>query len=205
MAYNANIPQPADQLKNSQPQILANFQEINTALNVNHVGFNVADQGKHKFIQFPQQVADPATNPTEYAQYTKLGLFSGSTEVLLRTPNSASIVNMTERYISPSDGWYQLPCGIIVKWVVANIPVTLNTVGILYNFVWPVPNNIPFTVAPFNYSFCFSSIDANDINLIATVDMVQSTNLQFFGRLRASSLPAVNVPAFSVIVTAYGI
>ena len=43
MAYNQNIPQPADQLKNSQPQLLANFQEINTILDVNHVGFNLGD------------------------------------------------------------------------------------------------------------------------------------------------------------------
>ena len=28
MPYNANIPQATDQLSNSQPQILANFQEL---------------------------------------------------------------------------------------------------------------------------------------------------------------------------------
>lgn len=205
MAYNANIPQPGDQLKNSQPQILANFQEINTALAVNHVGFNVADQGKHKFIQMPQQGANPTTAATEYAMFTKAGLFSGSTETLLRKPNNGTTVNITEKRLSATDGWYQLPSGIIVKYQKVDIPLAASTPGIDFNFLWSTVDTIAFTSAPFNYSIIFLSSGSVNIRLIPYVDTVQSTNLACYVRLCPAVLPTVNLPAFSVIVTAYGI
>ena len=49
MAYLNNIPQATDRIKDSQPQILANFAEIQTLVGVNHVNFNAVDQGKHTF------------------------------------------------------------------------------------------------------------------------------------------------------------
>lgn len=205
MAYNQNIPQPADQLKNSQPQILANFQEINTALNVNHVGFNVADEGKHKFIQFPQQVADPATNPTEYAQYSKAGLFSNATEVVFRTPSSASIVNITEAKFNLADGWYQLPSGLIVKWFFVAIPNSPGVTNLTYDFVWPIASSIPFGVAPIFTSFCFFGATGQIIRLIPSVDITQSTATHFYGRLDAPTSAPINVTPFNIMVTSYGI
>lgn len=205
MAYNSNIPQPADQLKNSQPQLLANFQEINTALNVNHVGFNVADEGKHKFIQFPQQIANPNTNPTEYAMFSKAGLYSGSTEALFRKPNNGSTVNVTEYRFGASDGWWQLPSGIIVKYVRATIPATLNTSGINVDFVWPVVDSIPFTTAPFNYYFTLLGDTNQNIRLIPSVDATLTTNLRMYFRLNTPTASTINVSAFDIVVTAYGI
>ena len=61
MAYSPNIPQPTDIPANSQPQLLANFQGINTLINVNHIGFDVTDQGKHKWVSMPVQLAAPGT------------------------------------------------------------------------------------------------------------------------------------------------
>lgn len=205
MAYNQNIPQPADQLKNSQPQFLANFQEINTYLSVNHVGFNVGDQGKHKFIQFPQQLVDATTSASEYAQYSKQGLYSASTEMVFRTPSDTSITNITEKRYTASDGWWQLPSGIIVKYIKANIPNTNNVNALNFDFLWPVANTIPFTQTPFNYYFTFLGVTNQNIRLFASVDTTLTTALHFYGRLSAATAASINITSFDILVTAYGI
>ena len=71
MAYNADIPQAADDPSQSQGQLLGNFQELNTSNSVNHVAYNDADQGKHKFMQMPEQSAAPTTAADEGGLYTK--------------------------------------------------------------------------------------------------------------------------------------
>jgi len=71
MAYNENIPQSSDNPSQSQSQILGNFQEISTAFNLNHGNFNAADQGKHVFMQMPEQTTPPTTALNEGALYTK--------------------------------------------------------------------------------------------------------------------------------------
>ena len=67
MAYNNNIPLAADQLSVSQADLLNNFATISTYLNVNHVDFNGADQGKHKLLTLPVQTpAAPTVNLGEF-------------------------------------------------------------------------------------------------------------------------------------------
>lgn len=57
MPYLANIPLGNDQLNVSQGQILDNFQALSTYVFIDHVEFNLADQGKHKVVQmFPNTV-----------------------------------------------------------------------------------------------------------------------------------------------------
>ncbi len=54
MAYDQDIPQPEDVLSQSQGQILANFQSINSesvGFGVDHVKFNaISSQGQHKQV-----------------------------------------------------------------------------------------------------------------------------------------------------------
>lgn len=72
MVYDPDTPaNAAEDPSQSQPKITANFQELNTFLSVNHVALNDADQGKHKWAMFPEQVAAPVTGANEAALYTK--------------------------------------------------------------------------------------------------------------------------------------
>lgn len=71
MAYNADIPQASDDPSQSQGQILGNFQELNTSNSVNHGTYSDADQGKHKFLQMPEQSSAPTTAANEAGLYTK--------------------------------------------------------------------------------------------------------------------------------------
>lgn len=117
MSYNANIPQPTDIPANSQPQLLANFQGINTLINVNHVGFDLADQGKHKWVSYPDQVAaNPSTAATEVATYCITSADSGNLELTFRRPSDGAIIPMTARGGGAANGWTMLPSGLLMKW-----------------------------------------------------------------------------------------
>jgi hypothetical protein len=71
MAYNPNIPQPTDIPRNSPADFLANFQAINDFVNVDHVGFNDTQAGKHEKVHLRKQGTDPTTDANEGALYSK--------------------------------------------------------------------------------------------------------------------------------------
>lgn len=117
MAYNSNIPQPTDLISTSQAQILANFQAINTLIDVNHYTFNSAGatDGKHKYVSMPEQAADPATAVNELAIFSKVGAISAVSELFLRRENSGIVYNFTESGQN-TIGWTRLPSNILIKW-----------------------------------------------------------------------------------------
>jgi len=73
MVYKANIPQPTDNLDDSQVDLLGNFQQLDTTYGIDHYAFTVstANLGFHNKITTPLIVgsAHPATgaNPILYA------------------------------------------------------------------------------------------------------------------------------------------
>lgn len=123
MAYNANIPLGADIPKNSQPQILANFQGIQTLVNVDHVTFDLGNQGMHNKITLPVQVPMPALlanngffnflHPATAKNQTYIHnqTFAATSDI----PMSASILSSAASVID-SNGWTYLPSGIILRW-----------------------------------------------------------------------------------------
>lgn len=71
MSYSPNLPVSGDTLGGTRDRIRTNFQEIDSVMAQNHVAFNNADEGKHKFLQMPVQAAAPATAASEAAFYVK--------------------------------------------------------------------------------------------------------------------------------------
>lgn len=61
MSYTSNIPLSGESLGSTRDRINQNFQQIDTVLAVNHVPFNDAGEGKHKFLQMPEQASAPTT------------------------------------------------------------------------------------------------------------------------------------------------
>ena len=145
MPYNPNIPQPTDQLNQSQDDILQNFQAISTILNINHVDFGAADQGKHKWVTLPSQGAIPpagsgfaagelgiynATNATT----TKSELYINKTNqaTVVQVPSTASILSINSAPASLTGGWTYLPSGFLLRTggatgVSGLVTVTLTT------------------------------------------------------------------------------
>lgn len=96
MAYDPNTPAAASEDPSvSQPKITANFQEINTFVDVNHVSFNGANAGKHKFLQMPEESGAPATAANEGAIYTKENPETLTTDAYFRTESSGSETPMS--------------------------------------------------------------------------------------------------------------
>lgn len=127
MAYTQNIPQTGDSPTDSQPLILGNFQEIATAFNLNHGDFNGGNQGKHEFVQMPEQGAAPATAAAEGAVYTKD--VSGATQLFWREESSGTEYQMTNQQVFGSgQGSITLPGGLTLKYGFDTNPGTTKTV-----------------------------------------------------------------------------
>lgn len=118
MPYNPNIPQAADKLRVSQPQILQNFQGINTGFNLNHIDLNLADAGKHKLLTMPRQTFPQVVAGTDLLMYVGLNPDTALSELYLK--RSTDVGNGTALTAGASNlasyGWATIPSGAKVKW-----------------------------------------------------------------------------------------
>lgn len=135
MAYTSNIPQAGDDPSDSQSEILANFQEIGTLVAVNHVAFNDGDQGKHKFMQMPEQGSAPSTAANEGALYTKEE--SGATQLFFRDESSGSERQITGAFTAATNGQVTIPGGLILKWGQGNFSGSSTSGSVTYSSAFP--------------------------------------------------------------------
>lgn len=176
-AYNSNIPQANQRLKDSQSDLLGNFQSISTVFNVNHVDFNVGiDAGKHKWLSFPTQAVAPATLNTEVALFSQTSTLTSNIELAFRQQNNGTIYEFTSK-LAAQPGWARLPSGILLKW--GNALANGNTA-----IVFPVAANTPVFAAgaPFTIFLTNTGVAATDLNQA----------------IRLSSVPTANNLGFSV-------
>lgn len=194
MSYNSLIPQPNDKLKDSQPQLLANFMAIKTLVDVNHVTFDdpSGDQGKHKFVSFPVQVGAPVflageeglynlpynnTSNTVNEVFVHKQTSSGTQDI----PFTASILSQNSSPGNNTTGWSWLPSGILIRWEsITGLPGGLSTITLSAGF--PAFTQI-FTViaTPFNAS-------TGDVNFaIRLVDILSNTQFRIYASSRTST------------------
>lgn len=115
MTFDPNIPQPGDLISVSQNDILQNFQSIDTTVNTNHVDFNAAGAGKHKFVEMPNQGADPAGAASEFTLFSKLA--SGNSELHYKRDAAANSFQLTGADPSAvANGYTFLPGGLLMQW-----------------------------------------------------------------------------------------
>lgn len=135
MAYNRNIPQPTDLISNSQPQLLANFQSIDsgstqtgTGFSRNHVTLtDSTNGGLHNRIDFYENIATPSisgfvaslypllvSSASELA-YTNAGgttqITSGS-NAIWKGGSGTGLVSVT----LAQSGQLNLPNGLQYRW-----------------------------------------------------------------------------------------
>lgn len=135
MSYTTGIPSPGQSLGNSRPQVQGNFDYISTSFAVNHVAFNLAGVGKHKFLQMPEQGSAPVTAINEGGLYTKES--GGITNLFWRLENNGAEVQMTNIAPLPGNNGYSfLPGGMLIQWAQTG---TVNS-GDLITFPIAFPN-----------------------------------------------------------------
>lgn len=135
MAYKPNIPLATDELDTSQADMLGNFQAIRTLIGVNHGNFGTSVEGKHTFIEFPVQVADPVTIPQEVALFCKNGPTSGVPELSFKreTPTAAppgEVIVFTEGSAAGGTGYSRLPSGILIKF--SSFAIAMAAPGVFF-------------------------------------------------------------------------
>lgn len=113
MAFNNAIPAADDRIRDSQADLLANFQAIQAFLEVNHIlgTFDspvVGNTGKHSIIQMPENGGTPATAANEGAIFCDEGPISTVTELFFRRENNGNSRAITEfrNYTAGGDDGY---------------------------------------------------------------------------------------------------
>lgn len=167
MPYQANIPQPSDVLSDSQADLLGNFSAIKALIDVNHVTFDVTDQGKHASVVMPTKTP-PVTGVGEVGLFCGLGIHGTATvPELYFAPSSAGTPYSITSYAynsGASNGSTTLPSGIKIIWG-QETQTGLNTIAFPFS---------GFTTT------CFGVIlspSGTDTDIAATVSSYTKTNL----------------------------
>ncbi len=130
MAYLL-VPNANDKLKVSQGQIQTNFTEIQTSFDVNHVDFDAANTGMHKFVQFTLQASDPGTGGNILALYSKDGDSTAKSELYLKQSDGSvnSLTEYTTNTETADDGFFHLGDGsLVAKFNVQEITAGFGTI-----------------------------------------------------------------------------
>lgn len=137
-----DVPLSSQTLGLTQPLIRNNFSSINTAFEVNHIGYNLTDAGKHSKVTLPLLTAPlpgswltneiglyNASSTSGNDLYVHLTTFAGAKE----TPFTNSTLKLSTPTVA-SRGWTYLPSGMLLITGSANgnglTTVTLTGSGI---------------------------------------------------------------------------
>lgn len=151
MAYNNAIPQATDRLKDSQSDLLGNFQAIKTLIDINHVTFDTPDQGKHKSVMMPDQAGGlPVFGAGECGFFAATPIapqpLTGVNELFVhRSDGSETLMTAGDLQALdfPLSGWTFLPSGLLIKWGVEQMgSIIPGGIGLAIA-VYPVGANIP--------------------------------------------------------------
>jgi hypothetical protein len=154
MTYTTDLPLSGESLGSTRDRIRANFQEIASVNAVNHVAFNSVGEGKHKFLQMPEQAAAPATLVNEGGVYTKVGTNPAETNLFFRGENSGfeyqitkSFSAQTGRFANNSNyqvgppslngGWTFLPGGLMLQYGMTNAASGSSTRTVTFPVQFP--------------------------------------------------------------------
>lgn len=177
MTFNANIPQASDIISNSQAQLLANFQQLNTQFGVDHNAFNTGSgngNGHHKLINFDQAASAPSPTGTESGLYP----FSVGGLIQLLFKNASKTYQLTGLTIttSGSNNGLTTPWGIILNWGT----MTPSSGGTAVTFA------VPFTSSAYVFCQAQSTSTANTANII-TPSNVSTTGFNAYSSGSPSS------------------
>lgn len=180
MAYNSAIPQSTDQLSQSQGQLLANFQAIQTLIGVDHINFNAVNQGMHNVVEFPSPTTFGGTVGAIIALYAKTSSYTSNPVLAFQKQAGGSVVEMTEGALT-TNGWSFLPSGLLLKW-------GQSTGNGDYTLTLPAGATIPaFGTALLAFLQPFASGSAVDPNVTVTLTGLTATTIRVFACPRLSS------------------
>src|SRR5258708_24355121 len=125
--YTADTPQSAQAMNNSQSEILSNFRAINELVNVNHVGFNSTNSGKHNYVTLLYQTDEPTVQSDDLTMYCQATGSPNAAEIFYTYPSStATPSQLTDQdvvvtgtgtsYGTASQGYCTFTSGVKIRW-----------------------------------------------------------------------------------------
>lgn len=150
--YNPSIPQPNDDLSDSQGDILNNFSSANTTFDIDHYTFNnaTANRGRHKDIHIVTRVGNAGNTSGAYTLFSK-DYTPDSTGAVADTQLFGITANGGVSQLSgnnaQADGWVWCG-GLLLQWGVITITSSSQTGTV--TFKDRVAGAIPFPTNCFN-------------------------------------------------------
>ena len=188
------VPVPGQTLANSRDQISGNFNVIDVAFQVDHVDYNLTNQGMHNRVSFPTQSMIPTPLAGIVQLYSQVSSITGQPELVFAhqlgstAPVVARIVEFTSAgWANP--GWTRLPSGILLKWHTGISMASLKSLTINLNSDVPGSPNFVSTYADFPAT---TSPGANYNNIIG-IQTLSHPNVTF------AQFGLVNPPAGTTI------
>ena len=120
-------------------------------MEINHVAFGDPNQGKHKFMQMPEQSAAPTTAVNEAALYSKVDPSSpAESAIFYRQENSGNEYQLTTshkanfaQFGQSNPGWSFLPGGLLIQYGTYNQSSSSSGTAV----VFPTPfNGVPYSI-----------------------------------------------------------
>lgn len=142
MTFTPNIPTTGQSLGNTRDAIRNNFTNYNNVISENHYAPNNANEGKHKYLQMPEEAADPATAVNEGAVYVKQGTGTVA-QLFWRNENNGIVQQLTGNFDAGNQGSIEF-FGFKIKWGFQNVNPSTNTT---ITFVNSLGNPDPFSTA----------------------------------------------------------
>ena len=108
--YKPNIPLPTDTLATSQGDLLGNFQQLNTAFNIDHLTYNDVNQGKHNTVHLLN--AGVSAVPS----VSFINLYNDASELYIK--KFSGVIEKLSGWdkTEASPGRVVFPNGIIIMW-----------------------------------------------------------------------------------------
>lgn len=206
MPYQANIPQPNNRIKDSQSDILQNFQAIDTVFAEDHEPFNSANEGKHASVRLTEQSPAPTFGATEVGIYN--ATYNNNTSVRnevfvhkktnnssLNIPMTASILSQNGTVGTNTAGWTYLPSGILIHW---GQSAGQGFANVALNPAFPAFSQI-FTV-----QVTPQQSGTGDFNYAVRIDNILSNSFDVYVSSRTSTGPASQPGGFQYLVIGRG-
>lgn len=115
MTYKPGTPLPTDRPSISQGDLKTNFGQLNTIFKANHFEYDwatVADRGKHRFVTFVKQAADPVITGTDWATFVKNTTFGAVSGPFIRNStkvwNTPVVIEIADLTTGLLPGWFDL-------------------------------------------------------------------------------------------------
>jgi hypothetical protein len=204
MAYNPNIPLATDVIKVSQSNIVQNFTQIQTLIDVNHGDFGTPNEGQHLFVTLPNNNAVPL--PADDSLNVYANNYAPTNQSELFVIRQDAVTWPITASSQTARGYTYLPSGLILQWGNA----TINSNAGAFTFVWPTAGNFfAFTTQFWGNVFIGAdpANNAKDVNAVAYVtDLTNPTQISYrVWRRNLFNTQGTNQAPFSVWAVAIGV